>query len=567
MAGRMQKRRGTAAQWAATNPVLAAAEPGVEVDTGREKNGDGVRAWNDLPYVDTVGLATKADAAATTAALATKADAAATTAALATKADAAATTAALATKVDAAALTANGNLLTRVAGVPGEITRANLAADAAFSSRFASRVDSVVNVKDFGAVGDNSTNDTAAITAAITACPVGGTVFFPDGSYRTTAALSITKTLCLQGEGAYTSQIVPVGVGGVVVASGISSFSIRQLGIARSVRHTVTPNTSIGLQVLGATGARPSNHAYEDVLIDGFQTGIETNWLWSSSFRNVRPINSQVGLFAKGLSVNNMFMHGQVTCDASAGSRGILIGDGTNATEGWIISDSLVYNCEVNVEGVGATHCKLVNSIIDYATVIGVAIRAATTDFGGNWEIIGNYIAMSGTGGDSAINLSNTVNNSQDQGCRVQANLLVVYAGATCGRGIRATGTQSKRHVIAGNTIGREALGFSTWDIDANYSNGIVIANNQCISPIATHIQGGEFLVGNTGQVQYARALQRSNVGLVSHTWDQAIPTTGTWKRGDVCWNVTASAGGTPGWVCVVAGTPGTWRAMANLAP
>jgi hypothetical protein len=140
MAGRMQKRRGTAAQWAATNPVLAAAEPGVEVDTGREKNGDGVRAWNDLPYVDTVGLATKADAAATTAALATKADAAATTAALATKADAAATTAALATKVDAAALTANGNLLTRVAGVPGEITRANLAADAAFSSRFGSPV-------------------------------------------------------------------------------------------------------------------------------------------------------------------------------------------------------------------------------------------------------------------------------------------------------------------------------------------------------------------------------------------------------------------------------------------
>ena len=45
-----------------------------------------------------------------------------------------------------------------------------------------------------------------------------------------------------------------------------------------------------------------------------------------------------------------------------------------------------------------------------------------------------------------------------------------------------------------------------------------------------------------------------------------AVPTTGTWKRGDVVLNTTPSAGGTPGWVCVTAGTPGTWKAMANLA-
>jgi hypothetical protein len=52
MAGRIQLRRGTAAQWAATNPVLASGEKGVEIDTGREKNGDGTRTWNVLPYVD-----------------------------------------------------------------------------------------------------------------------------------------------------------------------------------------------------------------------------------------------------------------------------------------------------------------------------------------------------------------------------------------------------------------------------------------------------------------------------------------------------------------------------------
>lgn len=45
-----------------------------------------------------------------------------------------------------------------------------------------------------------------------------------------------------------------------------------------------------------------------------------------------------------------------------------------------------------------------------------------------------------------------------------------------------------------------------------------------------------------------------------------AIPTTRFWPRGTIAHNVTPSAGGAPGWVCVTAGTPGTWRAMANLA-
>lgn len=46
-----------------------------------------------------------------------------------------------------------------------------------------------------------------------------------------------------------------------------------------------------------------------------------------------------------------------------------------------------------------------------------------------------------------------------------------------------------------------------------------------------------------------------------------AAPGVGTWKRGDRVWNTAPAAGGAPGWVCTTAGTPGTWKAMANLAP
>jgi hypothetical protein len=57
---KIQVRRDTAANWTASNPVLAAGEPGFETDTGKVKYGDGVRNWATLPYSSGVSLATEA---------------------------------------------------------------------------------------------------------------------------------------------------------------------------------------------------------------------------------------------------------------------------------------------------------------------------------------------------------------------------------------------------------------------------------------------------------------------------------------------------------------------------
>jgi hypothetical protein len=50
MATRMQQRRGTAAQWTAANPTLAAGEIGFETDTNKFKMGNGSSLWSTLPY-------------------------------------------------------------------------------------------------------------------------------------------------------------------------------------------------------------------------------------------------------------------------------------------------------------------------------------------------------------------------------------------------------------------------------------------------------------------------------------------------------------------------------------
>jgi hypothetical protein len=45
-----------------------------------------------------------------------------------------------------------------------------------------------------------------------------------------------------------------------------------------------------------------------------------------------------------------------------------------------------------------------------------------------------------------------------------------------------------------------------------------------------------------------------------------AAPATGAWEITDYVYNSAPASGAPRGWVCTVAGTPGTWNAMANLA-
>lgn len=56
-----------------------------------------------------------------------------------------------------------------------------------------------VNVKDHGAQGDGTTDDTAAIQAALDACGPGNITVLPAGVYRTSAPLRIGPYVTLQG--------------------------------------------------------------------------------------------------------------------------------------------------------------------------------------------------------------------------------------------------------------------------------------------------------------------------------------------------------------------------------
>jgi hypothetical protein len=81
------------------------------------------------------------------------------------------------------------------------------------------------------AVGNGVQDDTAALRAAISACPAGQVVFIPGGTYRISGTLSISRGIVVRGEGSDRTKIIQyasqniffIGGGGSEIVANISS--------------------------------------------------------------------------------------------------------------------------------------------------------------------------------------------------------------------------------------------------------------------------------------------------------------------------------------------------------
>jgi len=93
----------------------------------------------------------------------------------------------------------------------------------ATSRTVTSKLQESVSVKDFGAVGDGTTDDTAAIQAAIN---TGASVYLPTGTYKITSTLTFPNTVSVfRGAGRESSIISCNGVTGAVLkAAAITYF-------------------------------------------------------------------------------------------------------------------------------------------------------------------------------------------------------------------------------------------------------------------------------------------------------------------------------------------------------
>lgn len=114
-----------------------------------------------------------------------------------------------------------------------------------------------VNVKDFGAVGDDVADDTVAIQAAIDyGAPLGKAIFFPSGVYRTTQTVGFTKAdaqqfgLRIVGENNIYTQIKADHSSGAVLAINRSNGSVSDIAITASTsRNTGAAGSNYGILI------------------------------------------------------------------------------------------------------------------------------------------------------------------------------------------------------------------------------------------------------------------------------------------------------------------------------
>jgi hypothetical protein len=131
-----------------------------------------------------------------------------------------------------------------------------------------------INVKDYGAVGNGSTDDTAAINAAIAATPAKGTLIFPAGDYKITSRITIdANPIRLLGAGTEYGGTTITQVTANTDALGFDLATSGYQEMASAVEHM----SIIGPVGASATSGRgiyvKSDALLDNVFVYGFHYG------------------------------------------------------------------------------------------------------------------------------------------------------------------------------------------------------------------------------------------------------------------------------------------------------
>lgn len=132
----------------------------------------------------------------------------------------------------------------------------------------AAKLQQTVSVKDFGAVGDGVTDDTAAIQAAVNAAY---SVYFPEGTYLVSSTITLRSTQNIQAPAYRNAIIKPTISDGSAVFYVLNGTGMRIEGLNIVSGQTRTsPQNCIGLHC--DTNTRRS---YFDVRFSGLATGFK----------------------------------------------------------------------------------------------------------------------------------------------------------------------------------------------------------------------------------------------------------------------------------------------------
>jgi hypothetical protein len=317
-----------------------------------------------------------------------------------------------------------------------------------------------VSVKDFGAVGDGTTDDTAAIQAAVDAAE-NAELYFPAGDYKITSSIAIPGRITIRGAGVRQTLITCYACDGFIIPAGTGFITMTDITISQDVRFTTTPNTYVGISINGSPSSQCFSHTYRNVFVDGFQEAFYAGSVGSTVFDKCAAAYSQKGLTFTGQCLNNTVIacgFGEQDSGAntpSVGSYGIKAGDNAGSIEGLMITNNLIFGVERGIWVNGGIDILASNNILDMLKEFGFLMQSSASYPCINNVINGNYIAFNFAGSDAGVYLANNLPafDDQNRGTNVVNNEILAYSGgsATLNYGILIDGTGEDRNYLNGN--------------------------------------------------------------------------------------------------------------------
>lgn len=404
---------------------------------------------------------------------------------------------------------------------------------------YAMIVGAPVNVKDFGATGDGTTDDTAAIQAAINYCTNLSnrkqTLYFPaneaTGYYKITSPLVINGRLNIVGDGEFSTTLYAVGftTGQYVLDFYNEATDVIYFGGVSQITIRSNNGQAVGIRMRNTSYWTLKNvHLYQ-LLTGIYITGTScfSNYFQQVTGYTISSYTVQMDSFTGG---------GQYIFNGCTftGSDGFYLSN--NST-----TDALAfYDC--NFE-----QCVTTDMYIN-GTVGGLTISGCRSE-GLNGTV--SFLIRPSVG--------NTVEGLSITGCNWSTDFGNAYAvsiGGSSGlvKGFNITGNQGRY------------IGFLAFVQLNGAGEAGVISGNYCEnSPVDKIVDTPRAGVVSFSNYNLSGAMTDYN-GLIVEGRASAIPTTGTYAVGSIIYNTAPASAGYIGWVCTVAGTPGTWKTFGLIS-
>lgn len=310
----------------------------------------------------------------------------------------------------------------------------------------ASRLGDVISVKDFGAVGNGSTDDTAAISAALDAA-MGKTLFFPAGTYlmTQTGTNQISKTLTgnmtLRGDNAtiranpssqvnqmiYVTQAnqYDVSLSGLIFDGNLKAQSLLRIDNNTGTAGASTALLSIdncefrnGLAVVGGVGGNTGTVGL--LVVGGWRHVSITNTSVINMNRQIASntpgssgtvgiaITSQSGRFCESANVSGCLIADILNSETTAGANnqdtdGLSIFGGLSATGStyipcaYTVTNNTFVNCKGRAVKIQSDEANISNNVFRFAIRPCASANTGLASFGG----IVNFQGSAGTINDN----------------------------------------------------------------------------------------------------------------------------------------------------------------------